>query len=277
MKFGWMLLGALSVAAPAFGQSTDSSNGFASIDMNLSTFDLSRHDDNDSDFDEAAVYLPNGQARVRYGDFIGEIQGTFSSSVDDNDDDENSSSFGMIGHYVVGVGTGEAAISLGTMGGTNVEESDGSWYSLIGAGYAQDGWALGVGRMNLLGGQDSDDSLVNFTYLQASYAHDLNDKTSLFASGYYGSGKTDYDPTVTGYNIDLGVAHAVSDQMTFTASVGNFGVSNSSGGSNQAKGYSVNLGLNFAVGGASKQAKDAIRFDTPNLHREMTWCDEVGC
>jgi hypothetical protein len=62
------------------GQETG--GGYAMFDLNYSSFNLSddrsRYDTKDS------VPVPNGQARLRYGDFIAEIQGTFTGNTANN-------------------------------------------------------------------------------------------------------------------------------------------------------------------------------------------------
>lgn len=273
-----------TLAAPVLAQETGGGNfGYAVVDMNVSNFDLSREGDNSTDFDASSVFLPNGQARFRLGSFVGEIQGTYSTNVEgaDLEEEENSTSFGMFGHYVTPTASGEAAFSLGTVGGTSVEESDGVWYTSLGASYAQDGWMVGIGRLQRLGGEE-DDTLKDFSYLQGSYTHALSEQASLFASGYYGIGNADglegVASPVHGANIDIGGSYMVSDQMTLSASIGRFILETQDTLlTNRSNGYSVKVGLSIALGGSSAQAKSAVKFDTPDFHREVTWCDETEC
>ena len=279
----------LLIAMPANGQENGANTtGVAIFDMNLSKFDLSA-DTNNNDFSEPNVYLPNGQARFRLGNFIGEIQGTFSSSVDIDEtiyaDDgvygegENSVSFGMIGHYVVPMASGEVALSFGTMGGSSVGLSEGTWYANLGAGYSQDNWMIGLGRVGYLGGSERDSQIENFTYVNGSYALPVSAKTEFVASGYIGQGnvlEAAFAP-ITGANIDLGVSHKINDQISLSASVGRFILENNVNTNGQASGNSIKLGISIALGGRSQAARNAIRFDTPDLHREMTWCADASC
>lgn len=280
----------LLLAMPANGQETIANTaGLAIFDMNLSKFDLSA-DTNNNDFSEPNVYLPNGQARFRLGNFIGEIQGTYSTSVDIDVVDfgsgpvtygkgDSSSSFGMIGHYVAPMASGEVAFSFGTMGGTQVYEEGGIWFTNLGAGYSQDNWMIGLGRIGYVGGKDSNSQIENFTYVNGSFALPVSTKTELVASGYIGQGNVfnaSYHP-ITGANIDLGVSHKINDQISLSASVGRFLLENDVNNNNQANGNSIKLGISIALGGRSQDARNAIRFDTPDLHREMTWCADAGC
>ena len=247
----------------------------ALFEFTLGSYDLSAEDDNDSDFDNGGVFVPNGQAQFRLGNVIAEIQGTTTSSVDDGDEDENSSSFGMFGYYAGQLNGAEIAFGGGVAGGTNVEESDGTWYTQATVAYARDGWSIGLGRLSYLGGQGSDDSLQGFTFLQGAYGYQFGSGTLLTAEGYYGQGKTSDDPTVTGYNLELGVEQPLSDKVSATASVGKFGLLRDD--EPRANGVSFSLGLNVAIGGNMSTAKSSLPFDTVNLHREITWCDEASC
>ena len=291
MKIALSVLLALTTAVPALAQTTETpSTGYALFDMNISNYDFSKEDDNETDFQGGPVILPNGQARFRLGSFVGEIQGTYSMLVDEGDSDENemSASFGMFGHYVMSTGKGESAVSLGTIGGGNTEDTSGQWYSTIGASYAQDGWMVGIGHLQRIGG-DSVYTLKDFNYLQASNSIKLSEENSVFAAGYYGVGSAngkiyngeDYVGTssdVTGANIEIGAARKLSEQVVVSASVGRFVLENQASDQfDKANGYSVNLGLQIALGGNTKQAKDAIRFGTPDFHREVTWCKELEC
>jgi hypothetical protein len=297
MENGMKLVYAVAVSAvlatPVWAQDQERDLGVAIFDLNASIYNLqgSRYSSGAwtdfNSFSANSVMVPNGQARFRLGNFIGEIQGTVTGNLDRGyyagDDlvpnvekDDISSSFGMIGHYVRERDEYNLAASLGFLGGQDAQESDGSTYSLVGAGVARDNWLIGVGNMHYIGGptESGDGRLVNLNYLQGSYRHDFNDAFSLVAAGHYGRGAEQKERVdVSVYNIDLGVSYNFTDQVALTASVGRFALER---GENDKKveGTNVTLGLSIALGGVSKAARDSIQFDTPNLHREVTWMDE---
>jgi hypothetical protein len=183
----------------------------------------------------------------------------------------------MIGHYVRDFGDMEAAVSTGVIGG-QANESDTTINAILGAAVAGENWSLGVGHMNFISGGDetADGQALEFNYVYGSYELSVSERTSLFASGHFGSGEDRNSDGLTSYNVDFGVSHSMNDQMAIVGTVGRFAMDRGGPNPDTLNGLSVTLGLNIALGGSQKAAKNAIRFDTPNLHREATWMDDFG-
>lgn len=250
----------------------------AMIELKLGSYDLSYYEDNDGDFDASGVLTISGQALFRRGSVMLEIQGMTTDSVDDGDDDENSTSFGSFGHYIFPILAGEGGVVTGLMGGTNVEENDGQGYALIGLNYGADGWHAGLGHSSLLYGQDGDDTLQSWTYMTGGYGFDLPGGIRLDLSGYVGQGKTDDDDEpVTLYEVNLDLGYEVASGVQLSAGVSLFELRARGGGSSDgANGAEYSLGLTMALGRNAANAKEATRFDVPNFHREITWADELS-
>ncbi|MCI2399994.1 hypothetical protein [Aliiroseovarius subalbicans] len=243
----------------------------ALVELNLNYMNLATASGNDGDFDNAAVGVLNGQGFFRTGDFVIELQGTTTTSVDDTDNAENSTSFGVVGHYMLPYRNGTAGLAFGLQGGTNVEESDGAIYSLAALNYAENNWMVGLGATGVVYGQRGDDQVTALGYLQGAYDFDVAPDMSVRVGGYLGLGQTS-DDTVHAGELSATLYRDFSDTMAGHVGVSAFALQTDS---KQANGWSINAGISIAIGGSNSGVRDSIPFDTPNLHREMTWADEA--
>jgi hypothetical protein len=268
-------------AAPAPGPvlyAPPAMDEFAYVELTYSHVDLSNDDDNDSDFDASSVPSLSGQALMRFDSVVLEVQGniTGDTGAQTGDRDEVSSSFGAFGHYLFDVGPGELGAFAGITGGQAVEEDQGVIYGLFGMEYGFNGFVVAAAYADSIYGDDDSDDIEHFYYLQAGYTHQFNDAWSLGVDGLYGMGQGFDGDDYPFYELTVEGAYDLNDNVRLFAGISHFGLQEEpTPALDSANGTQVNLGVSFAIGGNNAAAREAIPFDTPTLHRIMTWTDEM--
>ena len=261
------------VSALALSATAVAAQDVAVVELSFGSMDLSADSNNDGDFDDSSVFMLTGQAFARTGNYVLEIQGQTTGSVDDTDDAENSSSFGAVVHYIRPLGAGNLGFAGGVLGGTNVEENDGAIYGLLAVNYGGDNWSVGLGNISVIQGQDDDDQVKTMTYVSGAYSFDVAQNTSLQFGGYYGQGiSSQYsaeDVDMLGAELNATIYYDVADNMTAHFGISSFRLEDEN--DEQANGTDISFGLSIVIGGS----RDRIPFDTPDFHREMTWADEA--
>ena len=235
-------------------------------------------DSNDGDFDGTPTSI-SGQAFARVGDFVLEVQSYGTTSTDAQTHENGSATIGVFGHYMMDIGPGTAGAFIGTTLGNKVDDEDFMHYHVIGIGYAISGFVFSAGFADHADGDDEQDDQRNLRFLTASYSHQFNDMWSIGVDGLIGRGNafragTGGDGDARFHDLTIGVNYDLNERVRFTGSVTHFSLENDRSVLT-ANGTELSLGLSFAVGGGNSEARSAIPFDAPNLHRPISWSDEA--
>jgi len=267
-------IGAIEEDAPIAMVQNDQPSpiGYVELNFGMRSFDTDR----DGDYDEVRSPSLSGQTFARVGDLVLEFQASLSGDTDGGSDSDINASLGAFGHYLFETDLGMFGTFAGVTGGAENATSDGNYWGVLGVEYANGGFVASLGTARHSSTETGSQVAESFNYASASYEHKVSDALGVSAEGYFGDlNAFDTDEDGTFGQLSVAISYDLNDHIGFKAGVTKFVLDEDDDPDSGAAGTELSLGVSVALGGSNSAARSAIPFDTPDLHRPLTWSSEA--